>query len=46
MAKGIRLLDKKQILFIQEKFHASKSIWKIYPLNRLVKFAQANMWLV
>ena len=24
-AKGIRLLDKKQFLFIQENFHASKS---------------------
>ena len=33
LAKGIRLLDKKQFLFIQEKCHASKSFWKIYPLN-------------
>ena len=33
VAKGIRLLDKKAFLFIQEKFHASKSFWKIYPLN-------------
>ena len=24
VAKGIRLLDKKQFLFIQEQFHASK----------------------
>ena len=36
VAKDIRLLDKKSFLFIQEKFHASKSFWKIYPLN--VKF--------
>ena len=33
VAKGICLLDKKQISFIQEKLHASKSFWKIYPLN-------------
>ena len=33
VAKGIRLLDKKAILVYTEKFHASKSFWKIYPLN-------------
>ena len=34
VAKGIRLLDKKNIfLFLQETFHASKSFLKIYPLN-------------
>ena len=32
MAKGIRLVDKKAFLFIQEKFHASKNFWKKYPL--------------
>ena len=33
VAKSIRLLDKKHFfLFMQEKFHASKSFWKIYPL--------------
>ena len=26
-------LIKKQFLFIQENFHASKSFWKIYPLK-------------
>ena len=35
VAKSIRLLDKKQFLIIQENFHASKSFWKIYPLNRV-----------
>ena len=31
VAKGIHLYDKKkQFLFIQENFHASKSFWKIY----------------
>ena len=35
VTKGIRLLDKKkQFLFIQEHFNASKSFWKIYPFNR------------
>ena len=33
VAKGIRLLKKKQFMFIQENFHASKSFWKIYPIN-------------
>ena len=27
-------LTKKQFLFIQENFHASKSFWKIYPLKK------------
>ena len=35
VAKGIRLLDKKQFLFIQENFHASKSFLKIYPHKEL-----------
>ena len=33
VAKCIRLLDKKQFLFIKEKFHAGQSFWKIYPLK-------------
>ena len=33
VAKGIRLLDKKAFLFIQEKIHASKGFWRIYPLK-------------
>ena len=39
VAKSIRLYDKKAILVLQENFHASKSFWKIYPLNVMVKFA-------
>ena len=35
VAKGIRLLDKKAFMFIQEKNHASKSFWKIYLLNTI-----------
>ena len=34
VAKGTRLLDKKQFLSIQEKFHASKSFEKIYLLKK------------
>ena len=33
VAKGIRLLNEKAFLFIQERFHASKSFSKIYPLK-------------
>ena len=33
VAEGIRLLDKKAIFVIQEKFHASMSFLKIYPLK-------------
>ena len=33
VAKRIRLLDKKHVLFIHENFHLSKSFWKIYPLT-------------
>ena len=36
VAKGIPLLDKKPFLFKQEKIHASKSFWKIYPLITLI----------
>ena len=37
VANGIRLLDKKkQFLFQQEKFHASKSFWKICALNQIM----------
>ena len=32
VAKGIRLLDKKTFLFIQEKFHASKSFCILFVL--------------
>ena len=35
VAKGIRLLEKNQFLFIQENFHSSKSFLKIYPLKHL-----------
>ena len=38
VAKGIRLLDKKNIIsFIQENFHSSKSFWKIYSLKGFLK---------
>ena len=33
VAKGIRLLEKKTFLLIKENFHASKSFWKIFPLQ-------------
>ena len=33
VAKGIRVLDKKAIFGFQEKFHASKSFRKTYPLK-------------
>ena len=35
--QGIRLLDKKAFVFIQEKCHASKSFLKIYPLNQILE---------
>ena len=35
-AKGVGFLDKKAFLFMQEKFNASKSFSKIYPLKNLV----------
>ena len=44
VAKGIRLLDKKNIfLFLQETFHASKSFLKIYPLKE-TKSATMNIF--
>ena len=33
-------LTKKQFLFIQENFHASKSFWMIYPPNPLRMIAE------
>ena len=35
-------LIKRHFLFIQEKFHASKSFWKIYPLKNIYKFLIDN----
>ena len=44
MAQGIRLLDKiKKSLFIQEKFHASKSFLKIYPLKGITLNIDCDM---
>ena len=37
-------LIKKHLLFIQEKFQASKSFWKIYPLMNLLLVACMYEW--
>ena len=39
IAKGIRLIDKLAILFIQEKSHTSKSFWKKHPLKHSLEIA-------
>ena len=44
VAKGIRLLDKKQFLFIQEKNHASESFWKINTLKGM-QLSKAVTWM-
>ena len=41
MTKGIRLLDKKAFLFIQEKYHVRVRAFEyIYPKGKMIKICE------